>query len=331
MLLLLLLHFTHHQGRWIVSSNAEWLMRSMIQRPWGLFIAPLKLRGKEVAGLLEERQSSSTSNDVTGREVSWTTWKLSVVSLPISPADACLLNAAFFFVNNYIRDIFVIRATHLCESYHTFLNSATLICVDGTLNPYEYLFFCAVRTESLAREKLCQRGGGAETQPRGRAHFHHSKWPFFLITRNHWICFFLNVETWISVASHHFISVSAHLGFSQRWGGTLRSHFQNLWVNDHVGLGVTAQSPGVGFFGLAPQVGAAVHAGDVQDSDALQRQTSEIQWSAATLEGEEVTMAPRSFKRRSSLFAQRHFKPAFLNCWLVTPKWVAELFWIGQD
>lgn len=64
---------------------------------------------------------------------------------------------------------------------------------------------------------------------------------------------------------------------------TLGGHFQDFWVDDHLRLFLTRQSLSVPFFGLAPQVGATVHAGNVEYSNPLQRQAAEIQWSTAAL------------------------------------------------
>lgn len=47
------------------------------------------------------------------------------------------------------------------------------------------------------------------------------------------------------------------------WDHTLRSHFEDFRVGDHLRLRLARQPLSVSFFGLTPEVGPAVHAGNV--------------------------------------------------------------------
>lgn len=73
---------------------------------------------------------------------------------------------------------------------------------------------------------------------------------------------------------------------------TLRGHFQDFRVDDH--LRRSRRSLRVPFLGLAPQVGPAVHAGNVQDSDSLKRQAAEVEGSAAALSRKQVAETEES-------------------------------------
>lgn len=66
---------------------------------------------------------------------------------------------------------------------------------------------------------------------------------------------------------------------------TLRADFQDIWIDDY--LGQILGRP-VALFGFTPQVRSAVHAGNVEDSDAFQREVTEVQRNAAALRRTQV-------------------------------------------
>lgn len=71
-----------------------------------------------------------------------------------------------------------------------------------------------------------------------------------------------------------------------RWN-TLGRHFQDVRVNDDLRFLLTRQSFSISFLGLSPQIGAAVHAGNVKNGDSFQRHAAEIERSAAALKARE--------------------------------------------
>lgn len=105
---------------------------------------------------------------------------------------------------------------------------------------------------------------------------------------------------------------------------TLHAELEVLGVGDHRAVQLLRDffaQPAVTtlLLGLTPEVGATVHAGDVEDSDAFQGRVTQVQHGPVTLSG---TRAVSGHRVRSTLEPSLLSPPAHQRSWAPQAQWI---------